>query len=231
MKIVRFLVEGKKDVCFLRALFSVRFPCLRYEGEPEGSKEGALFYSKTYSVEVVPVGGYTKLGNVKSSAEDKMGVGLRVALIFDADVTGAEHGGVAARTKFLNGVVSAWKNEAPPSDPIEMFLLPDNSRDGELEDLLEDIVPQRFHPFIAECWRRYEQCLEVHGGERPSQKSKMNDYEAAVLGPVVWEYGGINKGLMNTDIWDWHSSKLSPLVEFIANQLSFSGGDTAAQLT
>ena len=222
MKTVRFLVEGKKDVYFLRALFSARFPCLKYEGAPEGSKEGSLFCSKTYCVEVVPVGGYTKLANVKSSAEDKMGVGLRVALIFDADATGTEHGGVVARTQLLKGVVSAWKNEAPPSDPIKMFLLPDNRRDGELEDLLEDIVPQRFHPFIAECWRRYEQCLEVHGGERPSQKSKMNDYEAAVLGPVVWEHGGIVKGLLNNEIWDWHSSKLTPLVEFISDQLSFA---------
>ena len=98
--------------------------------------------------------------------------------------------------------------------------IPDNNRDGELENLLEDIVPQKYVPLIAECWRRYEACLEIHGGQKPSQKSKMNDYEAAVLGPSVWDHGGIMKGLLDPNLWDWNSPKVAPLFDFISRQLS-----------
>ena len=220
MKTVRFLVEGKKDVFFFRALFAARFPDYRENGTPVGSKDGVLFLSEGQSVEVIPVGGYTKIVNAKSSAEDKYGEGLRVAIVFDADVTGVERGGAVERTKFINEVIASWKLVAPPEMPINTFLFPNNRQDGELEDLLEGIVPQRLTPLIAECWRRYEQCLEVHGGERPSQKSKMNDYEAAVLGPCVWEHHGIMNGLLKPAIWDWNSSAITPLCDFISGQLS-----------
>lgn len=220
MKTVRFLVEGKKDVCFFRALFAARFPGFHDGGAPEGSSEGALLLSNELRVEFMPIGGYAKLSSAKSSAEDKKGEGLRVALIFDADDTGVENGGVADRAKSLKKTISDWRLIAPPVGTVDIFLFPDNNRDGELEDLLEDIVPQRFIPLIAECWRRYEACLKVHGGQRPSQKSKMNDYEAAVLGPSVWDHGGIMKGLLDSRIWDWDSPKITPLFDFITRQLA-----------
>ena len=222
MKTVRFLVEGVKDVFFLRALFAARFSRFQYVGSPTGYENGALFKSVESSVEIeiVPVGGYAKLDKSKASAENKEGIEWRVAIIFDADTTGVERGGVAARTGMLNSIISSWKLLAPPTMPIDVFLFPDNRRDGELEDLLEDIVPQRFRPLIAECWRRYELCLEVHGGQKPSQKSKMNDYEAAVIGPSVWEHKGIMKGLLDPNLWDWKSEKLFPLVDFIEKQLA-----------
>ena len=220
MKTIRFLVEGEKDVYFFRALFAARFSDFKECGTPEMSKCGVMFVDENITVEVIPVGGYTKLCNVKASAEDKCGDGLRVAVVFDADVTGVEQGGVLERTKFINEVISSWKLVAPPEMPIDIFLFPNNSKDGELKNLLEEIVPQRFMPLIAECWRRYEQCLEVHGGVKPSQKSKMNDYEAAVLGPCVWDHHGIMDGLLNPAIWDWHSPEIAPLCDFISNQLS-----------
>lgn len=220
MKTVRFLVEGKKDVCFIRAFFAARFPGFTEIGVPEGSADGVSLRTEEVCVEVIPVGGYTKLNRAKSSAEDKNGDGLYVALIFDADETGVEKGGVADRTKFLKETISTWRLLAPPKKAIDIFLFPDNDRDGELENLLEDIVPQKYVPIIAECWRRYEACLEVHGGQKPSQKSKMNDYEAAVLGPSVWDHGGIMKGLLDPTLWDWNSPKVAPLFDFIRRQLS-----------
>ena len=220
MKTVRFLVEGKKDVCFIRAFFAARFPELSEIGVSETSVDGVLFRSDKVCVEVIPVGGYTKLDCAKSSAEDKNGDGLYVALIFDADETGVEKGGVADRMKFLKETISTWRLLAPPKNAIDIFLFPDNSRDGELENLLEDIVPQKFVPLIAECWRRYEACLAIHGGQKPSQKSKMNDYEAAVLGPSVWDHGGITKGLLDPNLWDWDSPMVAPLFDFVRKQLS-----------
>ena len=124
MKTVRFLVEGKKDVFFFRALFAAKFPDYRENGTPVGSKDGVLFLSEGQSVEVIPVGGYTKLVNAKSSAEDKYGEGLRVAIVFDADVTGVERGGAVERTKFINEVIASWKLVAPPEMPINTFLFP-----------------------------------------------------------------------------------------------------------
>ena len=222
MKTVRFLVEGKKDVCFIRALFAARFPGFAENGIPEGSADGLSLWSEVVRVEVIPVGGYTKFDYAKSSAEDKNGDGLYVALIFDADETGVENGGVVDRTKFLKEKISTWQLLAPPKNSIDIFLFPDNNRDGELENLLEDIVPQKFVPLIAECWRRYEVCLEVHGGQKPSQKSKMNNFEAAALGSCVWDHGGIMKGLLDPNLWDWNSPKIAPLYDFIKRQLSIA---------
>jgi hypothetical protein len=61
---------------------------------------------------------------------------------------------------------------------FDYYIWPDNQSNGELEDLLIQLIPSPFDPLL-ECIKSYSDCLKQSGIsniETPSLKEKINTY-------------------------------------------------------
>ena len=97
----------------------------------------------------------------------------------------------------------------------DFFLLPNNKSTGNLESLLEQIVPVD-HRKIIECFELYQNCIKQHSSQYnlPNGKAKIYAYSKTIgLNPKADK---IN--YLNLNYWDLNSEKLNPLNIFL-NQL------------
>ena len=63
--------------------------------------------------------------------------------------------------------IEKWRSDFNLS--FELFLFPNNRDNGTLENLLEEIIPEKNRP-ISDCWEGYEKCLKsktIEGREKP----------------------------------------------------------------
>ncbi|HIZ85051.1 MAG TPA: hypothetical protein IAC04_00975 [Candidatus Coprenecus stercoravium] len=159
-------VEGTADVCFISQLI------------------GHIWNVSSAGNHIHQTGGYTNLIadttkntyiNLMKRTTDDGGVNL---VIFDADNDFNER-----RKTLLD-----WgrKNNVR----FELFLLPDNKGNGELEDLLERIIFHQNKP-VMDCWKGYEESLShvflpwKAGAPLtiPAKKTKIYAYLEVLLGP------------------------------------------------
>ncbi|MEQ9101218.1 MAG: DUF3226 domain-containing protein [Imperialibacter sp.] len=141
----------------------------------------------------------------KSTLENKTNL-----LIFDADDTQAiRREGILAKGQEL-GL------------SFEVFLLPDGNGSGDLESLLEMLIPEA-KKSIIHCFESYESCLaglnfEVFPNDRKTKiyayvkslawlKKKRDDPDPAKEG---------NRDYLDDDIWDLDNNALSPLLNFLS---------------
>lgn len=113
-----------------------------------------------------------------------------------------------------------------------LFLFPNNQDPGDLEVLLERIIPSKNQP-IFECWEKYERCLQLHATPlvrpapllpltTPARKTKIYGYLEALLGDSNTEKKKIKereRTYNNPEHWELNSSFLSPLREFLEAHL------------
>lgn len=113
---------------------------------------------------------------------------------------------------------------------FELFLFPNNSLPGELEDLLEHIINANNRP-ILDCWESYEKelkVLDIPGRTpppltTPAKKSKIYGYLEALLFTSNKEKEKIkdrNRDYLNTLHWNLDASSLEPLKAFLLKHLS-----------
>ena len=159
------------------------------------------------------------------------------ALIVDADCqdppgTPADkrtYGGVAERPKWL---IKQLQEKCPDSPTIlreQIFLLPDNQREGDLETLMREsinCVDTNHEIFFTDCWAEFDASLKALHFNPATRKSMMNEY-AAAFDAHTWDHNGINRAFFNDSLWDWHASALAPLVAFL-NDLFFGAADGTA---
>lgn len=134
-------------------------------------------------------------------------------VIFDAD-----EDLVVRQTDIL-----AWK--AKYKLDFELFLFPNNSDTGALEDLLERIINPVNQP-IFDCWRGYEACISSKSIEGratrltiPAKKTKIYGYLETLLGSSHSEKEKIkekNRNYLDSNHWDLDNNYLTPLREFLA---------------
>lgn len=98
----------------------------------------------------------------------------------------------------------------------ELFLFPDNSNNGNLEDLLEQIIlPDKQD--IFDCFKAYKRCLteKNKGYQLPDKKAKIYSYKEA-LGALDKDH---KEKQFKPEYWDFDSSKLDPLKHFLLKNL------------
>ena len=108
-----------------------------------------ISHIKLTGAKIHGLSGWTDIKNMRTDITRYKDENDNVLVIFDAD-TNKNKGGFVTRKKQI-------EDYALPLDDI--FLFPDNQNDGELEDLLENIINDKNKP-IFDCWEEYETCLK-----------------------------------------------------------------------
>ena len=226
MKLVNIILEGVKDIYFMHELMKRRFPefntGINVIQTSKNVKNGVKLNSKDGSTRVAlkQVNGFdgiAKHSELLQSLPDFEGE-FDAIVIFDADSKATkENGGCSARREYIKTELAKSKRHIQLKDD-KIFLFPNNHDDGELETLMERFVSDDdgHRTFFDVCWRNYSLCVEKHGFNHTSQKSKMNEYTAAFNGEA-WDYGGINKAFQDESLWNWNSQNLMPLYDFLSN--------------
>lgn len=151
--------------------------------------------------------------NIMNRTKADGGINL---VIFDAD----------DNPDIYRNEIEAWKKKH--SVDFELFLLPDNSSCGALEDLLEKIINPENQP-IMDCWKNYETNLKKvklpwkkEQLTLPAKKTKIYAYLEVLLGPSKSEKEKIkekSRNYKNSNHWDLESIQLHPLTEFLKRNL------------
>ena len=101
----------------------------------------------------------------------------------------------------------------------ELFLMPNNSNNGNLEDLLCEIA---VHKSILSCYDSYSFCIKSADKIVPDKKDKIRAYLSALISDK--NKSGVrrdliqykNRNYLNTDHWDLTHSSLEPLKIFLS---------------
>jgi len=204
MTIPNIFVEGDADVKFIKDYFYF------------------LFEVKLQNKNIQKTGGWTKITSDNSEGESIRNL-LKIntandeinLLIFDAD----------EKPKERRKEIETWKTKF--SLDFEIFLFPNNKNKGELEDLLEQIIPEDNLDLI-ECWKNYEECLNTKSKSRkkvltiPAKKSKIYCYLEALVGKSNTEKEKIKdrkRNFLEKEHWELNSSNLLPLKEFFEENI------------
>lgn len=152
--------------------------------------------------------GYKAGGSVKPSIQENRDDQKASILILDADHDFRQRQEEIVRDFSGFGI------------PVELFLFPNNQDSGALEDILSGIGVDRK---VLDCFYAYENCIT--GKHLPVKKSRIYAYLDAMLPP------GQKKGDKNdqmrensrdyrrADIWDLHHAYLSPLKNFLSQNV------------
>jgi hypothetical protein len=147
---------------------------------------------------------------------------VRNLIIYDADRPGPQQGGNAARRTQLLGV------RADNSLFFELFLLPTDTEDGQLEDLLHRLIPVD-HRQVTECFSSYEACvrqLRMPDGSEynvPASKSRIFAYLEVLPLTTVEEKRQEKKRSIkffnNPAYWNLDAPELQPLCDFLVRHV------------
>ena len=184
----RIFVEGDADKRFIAQLLESIFN----ENIPSGN--------------IIPTHGYTNLiavdkertfiNEMQRTTADG-GINL---VVFDAD----------SNCETRRRELSDWERRSEVN--FELFLFPDNSNSGELEDLLRQIINPVNQP-VMECWDKYEDSLKAINLPWkdgipltiPAKKTRIYAYLEALLGSSRSEKEKIKEAkrdYLNKNHWD-----------------------------
>lgn len=175
-------VEGPSDQKFIQAFVRERFQYNLLEGQ-----------------EIQEVEGKDSLAKYATNFAQSSISGSNL-LIFDAD------GSFSKRQKELIN-----KKQELGID-FELFLLPNNKDNGDLEVLLENIVTEG-NKGIIKCANAFIDCLKNLSNELnlPDQKKKIYLYTDLLFKKAK----NTEINYLDTDLWDLKSSYLDPLFNFL----------------
>ena len=202
----RIFVEGDADKRFIAQLLESIFN----ENIPSGN--------------IIPTHGYTNLiavdkertfiNEMQRTTADE-GINL---VVFDAD----------SNCETRRRELSDWERRSKVN--FELFLFPNNSNSGELEDLLRQIINPVNQP-VMECWDKYEDSLKAINLPWkdgipltiPAKKTRIYAYLEALLGSSRSEKEKIKEAkrdYLNKNHWDLNAQALHNLIDFLESNLS-----------
>lgn len=139
-------------------------------------------------------------------------------VIYDADTTAHDRGGVIARRAELQ------RQATELGLSFKLFLLPTDATDGNLENLLEQLIQPEHRP-ILDCFVSYENCVRSHTPQSglpyllPGSKDKFYAYAQAM--PLsdderkAHKSRGATKYFTNADYWNLSAAEIKPLTDFL----------------
>ncbi len=205
MENVKIFVEGEADVRFIQQYSKYIFN--------EDFKAGIIDKTGGWSKITSPNQEGIAIQNLMKNNTDDGGINL---VIFDAD----------ADFNQRQSEILSWK--AKYNLDFELFLFPNNSDTGALEELLESIINPINQP-IFDCWEKYENCIETKIIEGrsipltiPAKKTKIYGYLETLLGSSNSEKAKIkeiNRNYLDSNHWKLESESLIPLKEFLTKHL------------
>ena len=175
------VVEGKEDEDFLD-------PYIKFLG----------YSDETFNILQTKGKGKLEKDGIRNEIENALDRDSKVLIIFDADLDyEGTKTGIKDRLKGLTG--------------FEIFLFPDDSITGAVEDLLEKIINSEYKR-IFECFEKYKQCISecMSEYELPGKKAKIYAYKQVL---------GILEDPFEPRYWDFESTALEPLKSFLDQNL------------
>ncbi|MDE7385818.1 MAG: hypothetical protein K2N28_01625 [Muribaculaceae bacterium] len=162
---------------------------------------------------VVPLGGKDTLEVSKNHFLQNTAEGGTNLIIFDADTQSNNGGYEKRKSELLTKIRELGIN-------AELFLWPDDNRDGDVETLLDDIARHDLHNRFFGCFNDYECCL---GNDylHPNRKGKLYTYITSMhltkrqrdaIGSGDWLFE-------NPDYWNLDSPILEPIKSFLRRYL------------
>lgn len=197
---VKIFVEGIADTKFLKDYISKIYNVKLNDNDIIESKGWSNIFSSD--------GGELLINKMVENVDN----GIINLMIFDAD------------NNFINrqSEINIWKSENNLN--FELFLWPNNSLNGDLESVLENIINSNNQP-IFDCWDNYETCLtqqQISGRENPlttpARKTKIYGYLEALLGNSNSQKEKIKelkRDYKNSEYWNLNSSYLNNLKLFL----------------
>jgi len=157
----------------------------------------------------------------RNQMEQASDEGNNVIVLLDADTPAKGYGYIARLSEINNK-----KNEFGLNFPL--YLYPDNSNDGDVENLMEELARKDLHQEWWNCFEDYEKCV---GGvktlagecryELPNRKAKLhtfinsqklNNSQRRKIGSGAWLFDDLN-------YWDLSRPSVQPLLNFLAENL------------
>lgn len=178
---ILIIVEGEEDKSFLESYIK------------------SLDYSdETFNIQQTKGKDNLKEDSIKNEIENALDRGSKVLIIFDADSD-------YEKTK------TDIKNRLKEQEGFEIFLFPNDSRTGTVEDLLEEIIHSEYEGIFA-CFEEYKQCISecMSEYELPSKKAKIYAYKQVL---------GILEDPFDPRYWNFESTALTPLKSFLEQNL------------
>ena len=180
------VVEGKEDKNFLESYIKN----LGYSDE---------------NFECRSICGRDKLKGYRNDIENALDKGEKVLIVFDADLKEPE-----AKSPYENARIYI-EGELKGLEGFKIFLFPDDSSTGAVEDLLEKIINSE-HERIFECFEEYKQCIREYSEYNlPNMKAKIFAYKEAL--------DILKKNTFDSRYWDFESTALKPLKSFLNQNL------------
>lgn len=179
------VVEGKEDEDFLD-------PYIKFLG----------YSDETFNILQTKGKGKLEKDGIRNEIENALDRDSKVLIIFDADLDyEGTKTGIKDRLKGLTG--------------FEIFLFPDDSITGAVEDLLEKIINSEYKR-IFECFEKYKQCISKFMNEY-EYKYKLPDKKAKIY--AYKQVLDIRKDPFEPRYWDFESTALEPLKSFLEQNL------------
>jgi hypothetical protein len=157
---LKIYCEGITDQVFISDFIQVNYG---FEMQREiTSKKKLIIDAKTgtFDLEIIDVGGCTKLSDALyvNQLIDSTDEGYQNLVIFDADYKGIVNGnkGYASCKQKLDNIITSKEIS------FDYFIWPNNNDDGEIETLLNDLIPDNKQN-IFNCIDSHQSCLASLG--------------------------------------------------------------------
>ncbi|WP_462251828.1 DUF3226 domain-containing protein [Ferruginibacter sp.] len=157
-----------------------------------------------------PTGGWTNLhlvSNKFQEVSDKQGQNI---VIFDADEDAEQR------------KLDLQRRAAELNIQFDLFLFPDNTSSGEIEDLLLKIINPKYSDF-TDCFDGYIEC--INNCENPVHAKIMKSKIFAYLECTNQQTNLTKVDFLNTEYWDLNNPALNPLKVFLLKQETILNGN------
>ena len=220
MKKYIIFIEGCSDAVFFNHMIFNLLPAETelFEDVRKFKKGVAVEICSEPSISLFVSGGCAQVRNYNVKISEFIDQGYKVLLLQDADnpKKDAALGGIAKRNEFLEKIKIDFKIK------FDVFLLPNNKDDGDLEDILLQITHKEKYDAFYKNYKGYSSEVErfsakIHAEELLQKKYLIFNYCQVYTG--MKESNEKNRNYLS-EYWDLNHQSLLPLKKFLTTTLS-----------